>query len=207
MLQQSTSTDAIERVAWFELRSEADGAILESNLTDNNPPRRVPGQLFLDAGGAPWDALRLDTWRNDPQEAGKSFRVRGHGILVMLGWSWDEARTPGDTASRRLVETLHAQSREEWVDEAAKAIAAGRDGDEVEAALIDRWHARRRGMLERDGRPLVPSIDLIHSAPWFSAPSADIDDGSLVAVHAEGWVLSDGDDGYFYQWDIDQFLG
>jgi hypothetical protein len=179
MLQKTLSTEAFQHIAWFELRNEADYRVLESNLSDNNPPTRVSGQLYLDAEGAPSDVLPFDIWRDNPYAAGPLFRVSGNGLLVMLGWSWDEAKTPGGPVSRRIVEKLHPQARDEWVDEAAEAIAAGRDGHEVEAALIDRWHARRRNMFEHDGRPLVASIDLIRypialSTSWLNRASSSL---------------------------------
>ena len=167
MQQNVMSSDAIQRIAWFKIRDLAARRIYEANLHENNPPQRVPGQLFVDAGGAPSDAPTFDAWQNDPTEAGLTLRIKGSPILTMLGWSWAEAKTPGDPASRRLAETLHAQARNEWVDEAARTIADGRNGRDVEDALIYRWHAQRCKMTEHDGRPLVPSIDLLLAAPWF----------------------------------------
>ena len=68
----------------------------------------------------------------------------------------------------------------------------------------DAGQRSRRNMIEHDGQPLVASIDLIRSAPWFVKPTGKVDDGSVVAVHADGWVLSEGDEGYFFLWDADQ---
>ncbi len=186
--------------AWFEVNSASEQEQIESNLHDNDPPRRVRGVLHVDARGAPYGLPTFDNWMNERATAGLAFLVEDHSSLVMLGFRWSEARAANNAASRDLLRSLEVEAWEEWVEHATKTIQEGEDPYWVETALLERWHGRRCGMTERDGQPIIPNLDVVRASPWFVQPPVGNGD---VAMHADGWTISEGDDDYLFVWHAD----